>query len=89
MTHRFFIPATWLTPPTVTFHDETARQIQIVLRMRPGDEIIVLDNSGLEWQVRLTELRKNEIQGQLVSQQPAQAEPSLNLTLYQGTLKAD
>jgi 16S rRNA (uracil1498-N3)-methyltransferase len=89
LTHRFFIPPAWLNPPTVTFHGETARQIQTVLRMRPGDEIIVLDNSGLEWQVRLTELRKNEVQGQIVSQQPAQAEPNLSLTLYQGTLKAD
>jgi 16S rRNA (uracil1498-N3)-methyltransferase len=89
MSHRFFIPPAWLTPPTVTLHGETSRQIQTVLRMRAGDEIIVLDNSGLEWQVRLTELRKNEVQGQIVSQQPAQAEPSLSLTLYQGTLKAD
>ncbi|MBI1878389.1 MAG: 16S rRNA (uracil(1498)-N(3))-methyltransferase [Chloroflexi bacterium] len=88
MTQRFFIPAHWLTPPTVTLHGETARQIQTVLRLRPGDEIIVLDNSGLEWQVRLVEISKDEIQGQLVTQRLAQGEPSLPLTLYQGTLKA-
>jgi len=88
VTHRFFIPSAWLTPPTVTLHGETARQIQTVLRMKPGDEIIVLDNSGLEWQVRLTEMSKDQVQGQLVNQQPAQGEPSLHLTLYQGTLKA-
>jgi len=88
LTHRFFIPPAWLTPPTVTFHGETARQIQTVLRMKPGDEIIVLDNSGLEWQVRLTDMSKDQVQGQLVNQQPAQGEPSLHITLYQGTLKA-
>lgn len=88
MAHRFFISPTWLTPPTVTLHGETARQIQTVLRLRPGDEIIVLDNSGLEWQVRLSELRKNEVKGQVVSQQAAQGEPRLQLTLYQGMLKA-
>jgi 16S rRNA (uracil1498-N3)-methyltransferase len=88
MTHRFFIPPAWLTPPTVTLHGETARQIQTVLRLRPGDEITVLDNSGLEWQVRLSELRKNEVQGQVISQQAALGEPRLQLTLYQGLLKA-
>jgi 16S rRNA (uracil1498-N3)-methyltransferase len=88
MTHRFFIPSGWLTPPTVTLHGEIARQIQTVLRLRPGDEVTVLDNSGLEWQVRLNELRKNEVQGQVIRHQPAQGEPRLQLTLYQGTLKA-
>jgi 16S rRNA (uracil1498-N3)-methyltransferase len=88
MTHRFFIPSAWLTPPTVTLHGETARQIHTVLRLRPGNEITVLDNSGLEWQVRLTGLRKNEVQGQIVSQRAAQGEPRLQLTLYQGILKA-
>lgn len=87
--HRFFIPPAWLTPPTVSLSGETARQIQTVLRLQPGDEIIVLDNSGLEWQVRLTELRKGEVQGQIIGQQAALNEPKLALTLYQGLLKAE
>lgn len=88
MTHHFFIPADWLIPPTVTLQGETARQIQTVLRMRPGDEIIVLDNSGSEWRVKLTGMSKGQVQGQLIAQQLAQAEPNISLTLYQGMLKA-
>jgi 16S rRNA (uracil1498-N3)-methyltransferase len=88
VTHRFFIPPAWLTPPTVTLRDDIARQIRSVLRLRPGDIIIVLDNSGREWRVRLTETDKEAVQGQLVDQQQAQGEPGLHLTLYQGTLKA-
>ncbi len=88
MTHRFFIPPNWIEPPTVHLHGQTARQIKTVLRMRPGDEIIVLDNSGTEWQVRLTEVGQKAVRGRLSGQQLAQAEPTLPLTLYQGTLKA-
>ena len=88
MTHRFFIPPNWITPPTVTFAGDTARQIRKVLRMRPGEELIVLDNSGREWQVTLTEVHQDLVQGQVVSQQVAPGEPGLHLTLYQGTLKA-
>lgn len=89
MTHRFFIPPEWLTPPTVTLRGETARQIKTVLRLRPGDEIVALDNSGQEWPVSLTRVGSDEVQGQLAAPRPALGEPALSLTLYQGTLKAD
>jgi 16S rRNA (uracil1498-N3)-methyltransferase len=71
----------------MTLYGETARQIQTVLRLRPGDEITVLDNSGWEWQVRLTGLDKKEVWGEIISRQAAQGEPGLQLALYQGTLK--
>lgn len=67
---------------------ETARQIKTVLRMQPGDEIIVLDNSGNEWRVALTEVTGQAVNGEILAVQPAQGEPSLHLSLYQGTLKA-
>jgi 16S rRNA (uracil1498-N3)-methyltransferase len=88
VTHRFFIPPDWITPPTVTLREDVARQLRTVLRMQPGDVIIVLDNSGREWQVRLTEVGKTAVRGKIVSQHQAQGEPKLHLTLYQGTLKA-
>ena len=88
MTHRFFIPPDWLTPPLVSLRDETAYQIKAVLRLQAGDDIIVLDNSGFEWGVRLTEVSRDVVRGRIVGQQPVQGEPGVQLTLYQGTLKA-
>jgi 16S rRNA (uracil1498-N3)-methyltransferase len=87
MTHRFFIPPDWLTPSRVTLSGDIARQIKTVLRLKPGAEIVVLDNSGLEWQVKLTRLDRAVVEGDIVGQQPARGEPRLSLTLYQGTLK--
>jgi 16S rRNA (uracil1498-N3)-methyltransferase len=88
MPHRFFIPPNWITPPTVRLSGQTARQIKTVLRMKPSDSIIVLDNSGMEWQVKLTSIGQNVVEGQIVDQQPAEGEPNIQLTLYQGTLKS-
>jgi 16S rRNA (uracil1498-N3)-methyltransferase len=85
--HRFFISPQWINPPTVRLHGQTARQIKTVLRMKPGDSIIVLDNSGMEWRVTLTNIGQDEVEGQIVAEQLAQGEPNLRLTLYQGTLK--
>lgn len=87
MTHRFFIPPDWLTPPTVTLRGETARQIRTVLRMQPDDEIIVLDGSGQEWRARLTEVGAKQIRGRIIAHQMSRGEPTIRLTLYQGTLK--
>ncbi len=87
MPHRFFIPPEWLTPPTVTLSGETARQIRTVLRMQAGAELVLLDNSGIEWQVRLTQIAKNSIEGQIIDRRPAAGEPATRITLYQGTLK--
>jgi len=87
MAHRFFIASEWLDPPTVHLHDDTAHQIRTVLRLQPGDEIMVLDNSGIEWQVRLISVSKDSVQGDIIAQKPAQGEPAVRLTLYQGTLK--
>jgi 16S rRNA (uracil1498-N3)-methyltransferase len=87
MAHRFFISPQWINPPTVRLHGQTARQIKTVLRMKRGDSIIVLDNSGLEWQVTLTNVSQDIVEGQIVAEQPAQGEPSLQLTLCQATLK--
>ena len=88
VTHRFFIPPESITPPTVVLPGDVARQLKTVLRMQPGDSIVVLDNSGREWQVRLTEVGKTAVRGEIVGQAQAQGEPALHLTLYQGTLKA-
>lgn len=64
-----------------------AHQIKTVLRLQAGDEIIVLDNSGQEWRVRLITVGRPALQGEIVGQQPARGEPALQITLYQGTLK--
>lgn len=87
MIHRFFVASNYINPPNVHIEDEIAHQIRTVLRLRPGDEIIVLDNSGIEWQVRLTEVGKKGVQGQIEAQRQAQGEPRVHLNLYQGVLK--
>ncbi len=88
MSHRFFIPPEWLTPPLVHLRGETAHQIKRVLRMQAGEKIIVLDNSGTEWRVTLTGLDQDAVRGEITDCRPAEGEPRVRLTLYQAALKA-
>ncbi|RLF30338.1 MAG: 16S rRNA (uracil(1498)-N(3))-methyltransferase, partial [Thermoplasmata archaeon] len=87
--HRFFIPPEWIQGRTVTLNGAIVHQIRHVLRLRPGDHILVLDNSGWEWKVELTEVSKNRVEGRTRGKSLARGEPRTKITLYQGVLKGN
>ena len=85
--HRFFVPPAWITGETARLEGDVARQVVRVLRMSPGDEIILLDNSGSEYRVSLTGFNRDVVEGDVLSVVNGQGEPSVRVTLYQGMLK--
>jgi len=89
MPHRFFIPPEWLTGNAVAIAGPQAHQIARVLRMRPGDRLVVLDDSGWEFEVHLLAVQPELVRGEVVSQRLAAGEPHTHITLYQGMLKSD
>lgn len=64
-------------------------QLTRVLRAEPGTELLVLDNEGSERLVTVTAIDRRTAQGKVRQVRPAPAEPGVNLTLYQCSLKAD
>lgn len=84
--HRFFLPPECFEPRHVTFPDHTAHQMRRVLRLRSGDQAIVLDGSGKEYVVRLT-ISAEAVEGTIEHEQENTTEPPIQLTLYQGLLK--
>jgi 16S rRNA (uracil1498-N3)-methyltransferase len=87
--HRFFIPKEWILADTVTFTSEPLHQIGYVLRLKPTDRIIVLDNSGWEFEVEITRIGKESAEGKVIKRSPGQGEPSVKIILYQALLKSD
>jgi 16S rRNA (uracil1498-N3)-methyltransferase len=85
--HRFFIPASWIEGDRVTIVGPQAHQIADVLRMRPGDRLAVLDNSGWEIETRLLMVDRHAIRGEVVSRRLSESEPRTKVSLYQGVLK--
>lgn len=64
----------------VVFPTETARQIQKVLRLRDGDEVIVLDNQGDQYSVRLQ--FGEGVMGMVEHRTIATGEPTRKVWLY-------
>jgi len=84
--HRFFVTEKNLLGQQVVFTGRQAHQIRNVLRMKSGDHVIVLDNTGCEYTVILTKVGRQNVIGEIVSRQQAQAEPNTQITLYQSLL---
>lgn len=86
--HRFFIPPSWIRGNRVTVTGPQAHQIANVLRMRQGDVIVVLDNSGWEIEVRLTSVDGNAVNGEVQRRRLSHREPRTKISLYQGVLRS-
>lgn len=87
--HRFFVPPSCIGPSAVELAAPMAHQIANVLRLRPGEHICVLDNSGWEVEVELVAVAKELARGRVVRRRLVASEPAVKITLYQGMLKAD
>jgi 16S rRNA (uracil1498-N3)-methyltransferase len=87
--NRFFIPQEWIEDDRVRLEEDFAHQISHVLRLQPQDQIVVLDNTGMEYVVRLTWMDKKRAGGEIQERRPCLAEPSTQITLFQSMLKRE
>ena len=87
--HRFFVSPGCIKGRHATLQGDVVSQISRVLRMSPGDEVALLDNSGKEYRVRLSSFRNDQIEGDVVSVVECQGECETRVTLYQSMLKGD
>jgi 16S rRNA (uracil1498-N3)-methyltransferase len=65
---------------------EQSHQVHHVLRLRPGDAIVVLDGAGAEYDVTLTTVGSRETTGRVTSSRTAAGEPTVEVTLFQSVL---
>jgi len=87
--NRFFIAASDIEGDRVRLSPEQAHQVCHVLRLRPGDPIVVLDDSGMEYHVTLTAVGLPETTGKITSRQAARGEPKAQLALFQSLLSRE
>ena len=85
--HRFFVDPQAIKGGRVVFTPEQAHQLARVLRARAGDAVIVLDGTGLAYQVRLREIASARATGEVAATEAAGGEPGLRLALFQALLK--
>ncbi len=87
--HRFFLSGVEPQPGNPINLSPLAHQLHQVLRLTPGQRIIVLDNRGQEFTAELTAIERHRVEGVCLEARPGQGEPTTHLTLFQCSLKAD
>ncbi len=87
--HRFFISNDSFAGDNISITGQPVYQITRVLRLKPGDHIIVLDDTGWECETVIESITRDIVQGRVIKKEPGIGEPKINLTLYQALLKTD
>ena len=85
--HRFLVPPSGFSQNEVVFPPEEAKHAARVLRLKPGDEVVVGDGTRL-FAARLTFVSGEDVRAALQGTLPGTESP-VRVTLYQGLTKAD
>ena len=86
---RFYLPGDLRHQRTVILEGQEAHHLQRVLRMRPGEELVMLDGSGCEFPGRIKGFSGSRVIVELEMAVAGGAEPPLPVTLAQGIPKGD
>ena len=87
--HRFFLPGLAGDVNADVDLSPLHHQLTRVLRLAPGEQLLVLDNAGLARTVELVSVDRRSAAGRVITVEPAPAEPEVQVTLWACVLKAD
>ena len=85
--NRFYVSHEAIREGRVIVRGSLVHQIRDVLRLKPGDAIILLDNSGYAYRADLTTIDQDTVRGRIAEKWKLETEPQARITLYQGLLK--
>ncbi len=86
--HRFFISPGAIKDDRVVISDrEQVHQMTRVLRIREGEKIVVLIGDEKEYEVKVSEISKKQITGEILSERPCNGELPFTVRLFQGLPK--
>lgn len=87
--HHFFLPPETLAGDEVALPAEVAHQIARVLRLRRGERILLLDDTGWQAEAELVEVTPRAARARIVRRTLVTTEPRLQVVLYQAVLKGE
>ena len=87
--HRFFVSPGKIKSNKIFFDQEAAKQITKVLRLKVGEKVIALDNTGFEYLVRLEEMISGQLFGTILKKTKNNSESKKQVTLYQALTTKD
>ncbi len=87
--HRFFLPSPLETGQTVELPEHLRHQLLRVLRVQPGDEIVLFDGRGTDFRATVEVARPTQVIVRLTDAQPSRPLPPPPITLFVALLRHD
>ncbi|MGI6488801.1 MAG: 16S rRNA (uracil(1498)-N(3))-methyltransferase [Syntrophomonadaceae bacterium] len=89
--HRFYVDPGQLREDRVVIAGEEFRHLQKVLRLGVGDQALLIDGSGHEYEVRLLalDLKAQRAEAEIIAIKAVNREPPIVVTLVQGIVRGD
>jgi len=87
--HRFFVSPESIADDEVIIQGPDVNHIRMVLRLKAGDRIVVLDGKGHQYQVCLKEVLKDKIRGEVVGRQIFNSESPVKIWMGQALIKGN
>lgn len=85
---RFFMAGTNLIGGTAIIRGRDAEHIR-VLRLRPGEDVVICDCEGTDYKCRLVSSKPDEAEVEIVEVVPCKSEPSVAATVFAGLPKGE
>lgn len=85
--HRFFVAPQAIRDNRVVMRGSVVHQIRDVLRLKPGDALVLLDNSGWAHRAEIVTIDREVLRGRVVDKWKLETEATARITLYQSLLK--
>ena len=85
---RFFMAGTNIKGGMAIMRGRDAEHVH-VLRMRPGEDMIICDGQGTDYKCRLVRADKEQVEAEVIEVVPCPAEPSVKVTVLCGLPKGD
>ena len=77
---RFFIAGSNILGGTAIMTGRDAEHMH-VLRLRPGDDVILCDTEGSDYKCRIVKSTKDEVEAEVIEVTPCKSEPSVKTTV--------
>ena len=85
---RFFMFGTNLDGGRAYIRGRDAEHVR-VLRLRPGEELVICDGKGKDYRCRYITSTKDEVEAEVVEVVPCKGEPDVDVTVYAGLPKGE
>ena len=87
--YHFFVEQEQIGPETVTVTGSDVKHIKNVLRMKPGEEVLISSRDGGDYLCRVAELDADTVRMEILNARESSMELPARIHLFQGLPKSD